>query len=187
MSSSVELKKIFLRKPLFFFGYISMHYPLSINHLELLKGDLFWGLISLNESIQFTIPLLEKFSPLLNKEDFAYNKTIFNDNSLTNYLSIKSNPIEQQEYLEFEAMRNAIKSDSDYHPNIRYHKLTSLEIEKNKELIDWKHFSSNELIKWNKQILYKYKDFWVKRFKMCHSFRPKCATNQGQILKKSQQ
>jgi hypothetical protein len=126
-----------------------------------LKNDLSWGLVSQNENLNFTIPFVRKYHSLLNFYELPYNKAVYRDNSLVEYLGITSNPlVDDEEYLEFEAMRNAVKSDSDYHPNICYHKLTSLEIEKNKELIDWKHFSSNELIEWNKQILYKYKDFF---------------------------
>lgn len=160
MSSAIELKKIFLQNPLFFFGYISIHYPLSKNHLGLLKADLFWDLISLNENIHFTVPLIAKYIPLLNKKDLAYNKSIAKDNALLKYFCINSNPLEQKEYLEYESLRNKIKSDFDYHPDVSYHKFTFYEIEQNKTLIDWKHFSSNELIKWNKEILYKYKDYY---------------------------
>jgi hypothetical protein len=162
MSPQIELFNLFLRKPQFFYGYISKCYPLIENHFELLKDDLFWELIATNETINFTIPLVEKYKELLNKEDLSYNRSIYNNHELVNYLGIQSNPLFDLNYLLEQAILNKARTDSDYHPAIRYHNLSYEEIEKNKDLIDWGHFSSNALIKWNKQLIYRYADrLWL--------------------------
>lgn len=158
MEKQEELVQLFTTYPLFFFAFISKYYPLSEHQLDILVDNLFWGLISLNEEIEFNIPLIEKYIKKLNREDLRYNKQVNENKEILKHFNLKPRSYWQKidcDEVDSESDQNI----AQYHPSVRYHEYSLVEIEKNKNNIQWNHFSSNELLDWNYDLILKYKDY----------------------------
>ena len=156
MSPTTELTELFIRKPLFFYGFISRYYPLSEQDLELLFNDLFWMQITLNENVTFTVPLLKVYKDFINLEDLIRNRAVYTNSELLAYIithgvSIPRN-FKDMLHEDFEP------GSKRGHPKHWYHTYTIDEIEKNKDLISWEHLSTNPLMNWSKEFIYKFKN-----------------------------
>ncbi len=154
-ADQIKLAGLFKRQPVFFYLYISRHYPLSFSLIILLENEIDLGGISYNENINFSVDLILAFEKKWSWQALANNKKIKNNSSiLGKFMWIAFEEPDEEE-------PEVIASDESYHVDIRYHKYTLDEIEAKKNEISWSHLSSNELMKWDYSFLEKYKEyFW---------------------------
>ena len=118
MLESTQLHRIFVEYPLFFYAFISKYYPLTEAHLSLLKDELFWGLVALNEEIDFSIELIEKYSEKLNKDDLGYNKKVNQSGDIIEYFQLKPRSYWQELYGDENGLDEGETYDH-YHPSVR--------------------------------------------------------------------
>jgi hypothetical protein len=89
MKDQEKLLQLFIEYPLFFYAFISKHYPLSEKQIDFLSDNLDWSLIALNEVIEFSIALIEKYINRLNKGDLGGNKKINENKNLLRHFNMK--------------------------------------------------------------------------------------------------
>ncbi|MDG5799227.1 hypothetical protein QA597_02500 [Marinilabiliaceae bacterium ANBcel2] len=156
MLEKKELQRLFIQYPPFFYAFISLHYPLNNDHIYFLEKELVWTLIANNEEIDFSIPLIEKYYDRLHRSDLGYNLAVNKKKEILRHFRLKPRSYWKKVY----GIDDQEPKNEDYHPKIRYHNYSLIEIEQKKYDICWANFSGNKLIKWNYQLLCKYRDFF---------------------------